>query len=166
MRRKTASLVATMRVACFTSLLIFPAGCRSRQEKARPAIEFVKIPPAAQGGREKVDTIAGRVVGARPGQRIVVYARSGPWWVQPWPDQPFIPIQVDSTWSTSTHLGFEYAALLVDPYDVDALRDGIRTLDADEALRDDLSARGRLQAAKFSPERYRERLAEAYRPFL
>jgi glycosyltransferase involved in cell wall biosynthesis len=58
------------------------------------------------------------------------------------------------------------AALLVDPYDVDALRDGIRTLDADEALRDDLSARGRLQAAKFSPERYRERLAEAYRPFL
>jgi glycosyltransferase involved in cell wall biosynthesis len=58
------------------------------------------------------------------------------------------------------------AALLIDPYDVDALRDGIRALDADEALRDDLRARGRLQAAKFSPERYRERLAEAYRPFL
>lgn len=58
------------------------------------------------------------------------------------------------------------AALMVDPYDVDAIRDGIRTLDADEALRLDLSARGRLQAAKFSPERYRERLAEAYRPFV
>jgi glycosyltransferase involved in cell wall biosynthesis len=58
------------------------------------------------------------------------------------------------------------AALVVDPYDVDAIRDGIRTLDADEALRDDLSARGRQQAAKFSPERYQERLADAYRPFV
>ena len=50
-----------------------------------------------------------------PGQRIVVYAKSGPWWVQPWPDKPFLPIQPDHTWSTPTHLGFEYAALLVDP---------------------------------------------------
>jgi hypothetical protein len=117
-----------VRVACFTSLLIFPAGCRSRQETVRPAIEFAKIPPAAQGGREKVDTIAGRVVGARPGQRIVIYARSGPWWVQPWPDQPFIPIQADSTWSTSTHLGFEYAALLVDSgYKPPATMDAIPT---------------------------------------
>jgi glycosyltransferase involved in cell wall biosynthesis len=58
------------------------------------------------------------------------------------------------------------AAIMVDPYDVDAIRSGIRTLDADEALRDDLGARGRQQASKFSPERYRERLAEAYRPFL
>jgi hypothetical protein len=62
-----------------------------------------------------VDTISGRVTGARLGQQIVVYARSGPWWVQPWPDQALIPIQADSTWSTTTHLGFEYAALLVDP---------------------------------------------------
>ena len=68
-----------------------------------------------QGGREKVDTISGRVTGARSGQQIVVYARSGPWWVQPWPTAPFIPIQSDSSWSTQTHMGFEYAALLVEP---------------------------------------------------
>jgi hypothetical protein len=80
-----------------------------------PVVEFTTIPPAAQGGRERVDTIAGRVSGARPGQQIVVYARSGPWWVQPWPDKAFIPIKADSTWSTPTHLGFEYAALLVEP---------------------------------------------------
>jgi hypothetical protein len=85
------------------------------QGKLDPSIEFSRIPPAAQGGRERVDTISGRVLGARPGQRIVVYAKSGPWWVQPWPDQPFIAIQADSTWSTTTHLGYEYAALLVDP---------------------------------------------------
>lgn len=90
-------------------------GCQWRQAGSAPWIEFTKIPPAAEGGRERVDTIAGRVRNARPGQRIVIYARSGPWWVQPWPDRPFIPIHTDSTWSTETHLGFEYAALLVDP---------------------------------------------------
>ena len=91
------------------------AGCQARRDKATVAIEFTKIPPGAQGGRERVDTVAGRVIGARAGQQIVVYARSGPWWVQPWPDNALIPIQSDSTWTTPTHLGFEYAALLVDP---------------------------------------------------
>lgn len=90
------------------------SGCHTRETDAKPSIEFIKVPPAAQGGRERVDTISGRVLGARSGQQIVIYARSGPWWVQPWPDRPFIPIRADSTWSTDTHLGFEYAALLVD----------------------------------------------------
>jgi hypothetical protein len=97
------------------ALCIIFAACHPRQSNSGPAIEFTKIPPAAQGGREKIDTIAGRVEGARAGQQIVIYARSGPWWVQPWPDRPFIPIRADSTWTTETHLGFEYAALLVDP---------------------------------------------------
>jgi hypothetical protein len=96
-------------------LSVSVSGCRAHKRSAVPVIEFTKIPPAAQGGRERVDTIAGRVTGARAGQQIVIYARSGPWWVQPWPDKPFIPIQPDSTWSTPTHLGFEYAAMLVDP---------------------------------------------------
>ena len=90
-------------------------GCRSRRADRPPAIEFTKIPPSAQGGREKVDRIEGRVAGASPGQQIVIYARSGAWWVQPWPDHPFIPIKADATWSTETHLGYEYAALLVNP---------------------------------------------------
>jgi hypothetical protein len=92
------------------------SGCHSEvTPTGTPTVEFTKIPPAAQGGREKVDTISGHVTGAHPGQQIVVYARSGPWWVQPWPDKPFIPIKADSTWSTDTHLGFEYAAMLVEP---------------------------------------------------
>jgi len=97
------------------AFVILLGGCHSQKVPAGPTIEFTKIPPAAQGGRERVDTITGRVTGARPGQQIVIYARSGPWWVQPWPDKPFIPIQADSTWGTSTHLGFEYAAMLIDP---------------------------------------------------
>jgi hypothetical protein len=91
------------------------SGCHTQNQVRTPVVEFTTIPPAAQGGRERVDTIAGRVSGARPGQQIVVYARSGPWWVQPWPDKAFIPIKANSTWSTTTHLGFEYAALLVEP---------------------------------------------------
>jgi hypothetical protein len=105
----------TLEAIFFLFLCVHSSGCRSRMSNDRPSIEFSKIPPAAKGGRERVDTIAGRVIGRRPGQQIVVYAKSGPWWVQPWPDQPFIPIQSDSTWSTTTHLGYEYAALLVDP---------------------------------------------------
>jgi hypothetical protein len=100
---------------CLVLLLVSLAGCRPRQREVGPTVEFTKIPPAAQGGRERVDTISGRVTGAKPGQRIVIYAMSGPWWVQPWPDQPFLSIGSDSNWSTSSHLGFKYAALLVDP---------------------------------------------------
>ncbi len=104
-------------IAGLFALLIFNfllMGC-AREKDIGASIEFSKIPPAAQGGRERVDTIAGRVRNARPGQQIVIYAHSGQWWVQPWPERPFTPIQADSTWSTETHLGFEYAALLVGP---------------------------------------------------
>ena len=111
----TASNRSVWAATLVVLLVALLGGCRSQKAPHGPVIEFTRIPPAAQGGRERVDVIAGRVVGAGPGQRIVVYARSGPWWVQPWPDKPFIPIQPDHTWSTPTHLGFEYAALLVDP---------------------------------------------------
>jgi len=94
---------------------VLAGGCHWQWGNAAPVIEFTKIPPSARGGRERVDVIAGRVKGARPGQQIVIYARSGPWWVQPWPEHPYIPIGSDATWSTETHLGYEYAALLVNP---------------------------------------------------
>ncbi len=60
-------------------------GCHSQKSTDRPSLGLTKIPPAAQGGRERIDTIAGRVRNARPKQQIVIYAHSGPWWVQPWP---------------------------------------------------------------------------------
>jgi hypothetical protein len=62
-----------------------------------------------------LDTIEGRVTGARPDQRLVLYARSSVWWVQPSPNLPYTEIRKDSTFSTKTHLGTEYAALLVEP---------------------------------------------------
>ena len=118
-RKRAAVSYSLIRLAQITAALflfgLLLSGCQSRGNKQRASIEFSRIPPAAQGGRERVDTIAGRVTGAQPGQRIVVYARSGPWWVQPWPDQPFLTIEPDTAWSTTTHLGYQYAALLVDP---------------------------------------------------
>jgi hypothetical protein len=58
--------------------------------------------------------IAGRVIGARPEHRVVLYAKAGVWWVQPLTAEPFTNVQKDSTWENSIHLGTEYAALLVD----------------------------------------------------
>jgi PAS domain S-box-containing protein len=58
--------------------------------------------------------IAGRVLGAHPGQRVVLFAHWGDWWVQPLVDQPFTLIQSDSSWRNSTHFGTEYAAVVVD----------------------------------------------------
>lgn len=58
------------------------------------------------------------------------------------------------------------AAIAVDPYDTAAIAAGLRALDADAGLRADLTRRGLAQAAHFSPERYRARLAALYERFL
>ena len=88
-------------------------GCGSSEAITRPKVEFTEIPPAGPGGAARTEPIAGRVIGAKPGQRIVVFAKSGDWWPQPTLNNPFTPIRPDGTWSTSTHLGLEYAAMLV-----------------------------------------------------
>ncbi|HAD84316.1 MAG TPA: glycosyl transferase family 1 [Brevundimonas sp.] len=54
------------------------------------------------------------------------------------------------------------AAVIVDPYDTQAIARGIQALDADAALRDDLVMRGKLQAARFTPEAYQSRLLDLY----
>src|SRR6185437_9946495 len=54
------------------------------------------------------------------------------------------------------------AALLVDPLDVTAMTRVIRTLDADADLRAALTQKGKIQARKFSPEAYSQRIAGFY----
>ena len=98
-----------------TQSLVLFAGCATRSFAGRPSIEFSVIPIAQEGGPDKQSPISGHVTGARPGQRIVLFAKSGIWWVQPTVDEPFTPIKPDSSWTGSTHLGTEYAALLVQP---------------------------------------------------
>ena len=89
--------------------------CQGTSRNAEPSIEFIQLPPAGEGSPDQLGTIKGRVTGAQPRQRIVLFAKSGVWWVQPREDQPFTAIQNDATWENSTHPGSAYAALLVDP---------------------------------------------------
>src|SRR5713101_2193026 len=99
----------------FSFCLFLLAACQHGISKA--SIEFTTIPVTAVGGLDNMDTIEGRVIGVRPEQRIVLYAKSGRrWWIQPFARDPlFTNIQGDSKWKNVTHLGEEYAALLVDP---------------------------------------------------
>jgi hypothetical protein len=90
------------------------SGCHSQAASA-PTISVDRIPAADQGGPNKLGSIEGRVTGARPGQQIVLYARSADnvWWIQPFADRPFTKIQGDFKWKNVTHLGTDYAVLLV-----------------------------------------------------
>jgi glycosyltransferase involved in cell wall biosynthesis len=54
------------------------------------------------------------------------------------------------------------AASLVNPYEVSDIARGIVRIVEDADLRAELSTRGRTQAAVFSAERYRERVAQLY----
>ena len=90
------------------------SACRFSKDRGEPSIEFTRVPPSGEGNPDKLEVIEGRVAGAQPGGRIVLYARSGLWWVQPFANQPFTSIQPDSKWKGLTHPGNAYAALLVD----------------------------------------------------
>jgi hypothetical protein len=111
MLRNLTSASAVLAVAC-----ILLNGCRAPETHASPSIEFSNVPRADAGGPETRADIGGRVIGARAGQQIVLFARSGVgvWWVQPLADHPFTAIESNSKWKNSTHLGPEYAALLVE----------------------------------------------------
>jgi hypothetical protein len=90
------------------------SSCHTSRVRAEPVIEFSRVPAAGDGSPDELHPIEGRVQGAEPGQRIVLLALSGMWWVQPLADHPFTEIQPDSRWRNSTHPGTAYAALLVD----------------------------------------------------
>ncbi len=113
-RLRLRTSASSVRSLLFAALCLLLGACHGRHEKPGPRIEFTKVPRAGAGTPYKVLPIEGRVIGARPDQQIVLYARAGAWWVQPLADQPYTRIQPDSTWKSTTHPGTEYAALLVD----------------------------------------------------
>ena len=101
--------------SCVAAVLTLAlGGCGSPKAAPPPSIEITRLPPADKGGPDSVDVIEGRVIGAQPGQRVVLFSKSGVWWVQPETKLPFTTIEADATWKNSTHLGTEYAAFLVD----------------------------------------------------
>src|SRR6201997_2875208 len=101
------------------------AGCRSSSRNSAPTVAFSKVAAAFQESPYKTDiterdyktdVVEGRVTGARPGQRMVLYAKTdGRWGLCRQSGQPFTNIQTNGRWKASVHLGLQYAALLVDP---------------------------------------------------
>ena len=122
--RHCSPAVGATLFAAGASLLL--SGCGVSPVRAETSIELSVVPPEGDGSPDQLHKIEGRVRGAASGDRVVLFARSGVWWVQPFGTQPFTTIQPDSTWKSSTHPGSAYAALLVDsryrpPLTVDVL---------------------------------------------
>jgi len=117
------------RTATLSVLLVYfvLTGCHSSPKHSAPTVAFSKVAAAYQESPYKIDiterdyktdVVDGRVTGARPGQRIVMYAKTdGRWGLCRQSGQPFtnIEIESDGRWKASVHLGLQYAALLVDP---------------------------------------------------
>ena len=98
---------------CLLPVLLTSA-CRSRRTMDKPAIVITHVPHSSTGGPFEQETIDGRATGAGPGQKVVIYARNQVWWVQPFRTQSDTTVRADGSWANATHLGTEYAALLVE----------------------------------------------------
>ncbi|HKV92262.1 MAG TPA: hypothetical protein VJW20_06920 [Candidatus Angelobacter sp.] len=96
-------------------------GIKPEQRSVEPppegiTMKFTYIPSQGQGP-DSGGLIKGVVEGLKKPNlyKIVIYAHSDRWYVQPFADQPLTNIEPNGTWNASTHLGDRYAALLVNP---------------------------------------------------
>ena len=113
-RNKIPQALERLRNAVIALIFLLLLGSCSRYGAARyPSIVFTRVPPFGMGNPVRINAIEGRVTGVLPGEKIVLYAKSGVWWVQPFSNQPFTTVDAGSVWRGSTHPGYEYAALLV-----------------------------------------------------
>lgn len=83
----------------------------------QPQIRITQIPRYdSLGGSTSAADIEGEVSALDPTNfRVVIYALTDRWYVQPLAAAPFTDIGQDGRWSTWTHTGTKYAALLVRP---------------------------------------------------
>ncbi len=104
-----------MKNACLIIFCLLLSSCYTSETSLEPSVEFTKIPMAEIGGTVRIESVEGIVKNSCSDCRIVIYTKSGEWYVQPFFDKPFTEIQPDGKWSNITHLGTEYAALLITP---------------------------------------------------
>ena len=99
-----------------TTLVLTLTGCyRATKPDIEAKISFTQLPQWSPGDENAQDVLEGKVSGARQGQHIVVYSKTGRlWWLQPLLTSPLTPILPDGVWRNEAHLGTDYAALLVD----------------------------------------------------
>ena len=80
-------------------------------------LTVTKIPQYSEaGGPTETDRIEGVVSGVRGEDvRIVVFAKTNTWYVQPLANAFMTAVGSGGKWSCETHLGVQYAVLLVRP---------------------------------------------------
>ncbi len=103
-------------ILLLVTLYLLLSGChQGTNQDVEAKISFTQVPQWNPGDQNQQDVIEGTVSGARQGQRLVIYSKSGGlWWLQPLLTSPFTAILPDQVWRNETHLGTEYAVLLVD----------------------------------------------------
>ena len=114
MRRHKALYSAGWVVALFSfNLALHAQEAGGGVKEDKPIVTIAVVPPCDPGGPEILARIAGSVKGAQKGCRIVIFVHGDVWYVQPYTAAPYTEIDSAGKWSTVTHLGTEYAALLV-----------------------------------------------------
>ncbi len=75
----------------------------------------ISLVPGCGGGADAQGNIGGVVTGLEFPEhyKVVVYAHTDWWYVQPMADSPSTDIGSDGKWSNWTHLGSRYAVLVV-----------------------------------------------------
>lgn len=96
-------------VIAFLALLV---ACQSNAS-IKPEIQITEVPPKG-AGPDRVERIAGTVSGVNTKEcKVIVFAQTDTWYVQPYIETSDTEIKNSNTWQTDTHLGSQYAALLV-----------------------------------------------------
>lgn len=122
-----------MRLFKFIPMIAIAFAISGTQAKDKPTIKITDIPEYdAKGGSDRVGTIKGIAsIGDCKGCRVVLFARTNKWWVQPLADSPYTQI-VNGKWQSETHLGTNYAAVLVAPaYRAPATAESLPTIGTD-----------------------------------
>lgn len=100
-------------ILCLIVFLALLVACQGNASTGKPEIKITEVPPKGAGPTQ-VERIAGTVSGVNTKEcKVVVFAHTDTWYVQPYIEGSDTEIRDSNTWHTDTHLGSEYAALLV-----------------------------------------------------
>ena len=94
-------------------------GCAPATKTSEPALQLTEMPSRVEvtGPSEERQRIGGRVTGVLNPRllKVVIYAHTNQWYVQPFTEQPFTELHADGSFAGETHNGDRYAVLVVQP---------------------------------------------------
>lgn len=105
---------ATAMIAFLLAALVCtPSMSQQKAQAPSGTITITHVPPTGQGDPNRTHPITGTArATALASCRVVIFAHTDAWYVQPATDRPLTEIGDDGTWNTSTHPGDHYAAVL------------------------------------------------------